>query len=459
MSSIKEIFSAAKEGDQVEIKGWVRSVRKSKNVAFIMLNDGSTFQPVQVVVDTDVSNFEEISKLNSGSSLSIEGKMVLSQGGKQAKELLAKTVNIVGTVDADYPLQKKATSLEFLRDNAHLRARTNTFNALFRISHLLSFEVHRFFHQQGFYHIHTPIITASDCEGAGELFRVSTLEAANPPINNSKAVDFEQDYFGQETFLGVSGQLEAEAMALGLGKVFTFGPTFRSENSNTARHLAEFWMIEPEVAFADLDDVANLAADFIKHLIREILEQAPEELAFFQKFYQKDLVERLESVLKNDFSKITYTEAIEILEKSGKKFEYPVHWGADLQTEHERYLTEEHFKAPVTVTDYPAAIKAFYMKAGGDGKTVRAMDVLVPGVGEIIGGSQREDDLALLREKMSAKGLNEAEYQWYLDLRRFGSAPHAGFGMGFERMLMYLTGMSNIRDAIPFPRTPKNCRF
>jgi asparaginyl-tRNA synthetase len=418
-----------------------------------VINDGSTFDTLQVIADQSIDNYDNISKMMAGTSVAINGIVKASQGGKQTIELEAKSVEIIGEVSTDYPLQKKATSLEFLRDNAHLRGRTNTFNALFRVSHLLSFAVHQFFHDNGYYHIHTPIITASDCEGAGELFRVSTLPSDKLHKN------FEGDYFGKETFLGVSGQLEAEALALGLGKVYTFGPTFRSENSNTSRHLAEFWMIEPEVAFAELDDVAHLAEDFIIYLINFLFEKAPKELEFFEKFYQKGLRDTLKNVANSKFKKVTYTEAVDILKNSGEKFEFQVDWGTDLQTEHERFLTEKHFKAPVIVTDYPAEIKAFYMKMNPDHKTVRAMDVLVPGVGEIIGGSQREDNIAILKDRMAHHGLDEADYDWYLDLRRFGSAPHAGFGMGFERMLMYITGIQNIRDAIPFPRTPKNCRF
>ncbi len=457
---IKELFSKPEEffEKEVIVKGWLKSIRNSKAFSFVILNDGSCFKDLQIIANDDLANYEAISAMRTGFAISVKGKIVPS-GGKQPLEMQAIEVEIVGEAPEDYPLQKKATSLEFLREVAHVRGRSNTISNVLRVRHHLAMATHQFFHDRGYYYAHTPIITASDCEGAGDLFRVSTLPAGEAPKNDKGSVDFGKDYFGTETFLCVSGQLEAEALALSLGAVYTFGPTFRSENSNTARHLAEFWMIEPEVAFADLDDVALLAADYIKYLINWALEKCPDEIEFFNLRIQKGLKETLEHVVKSEFQRVTYTEAVDILKASGKKFEYKVEWGADLQTEHERYLTEEHYKAPVIVTDYPKEIKSFYMKENKDGKTVRAMDVLVPGVGELMGGSQREDNLEVLKRKMKEKGLNEEEYWWYLDLRRFGGCPHAGFGMGFERAVMYITGVQNIRDTIPFPRFPKNASF
>ncbi len=457
---IKELFSTPEKFFEKEIivKGWVRSLRNSKSFSFIVVNDGSSFKDLQIIAGEGLSNYSEITAMRTGFAVSLKGKIVPSQG-KQPLEMQAVSVEIVGEAPEDYPLQKKATSLEFLREVAHVRGRSNTISNVLRVRHHLAMATHQFFHERGFFYAHTPIITASDCEGAGELFRVSTLPVNDAPKDDKGAPDFKKDYFGTETFLAVSGQLEAEALALSLGAVYTFGPTFRSENSHTSRHLAEFWMIEPEVAFADLDDMADLAADYIKYLINWALEKCPDEIDFFNLRIQKGLKDTLEHVRSSSFQRVTYTEAIEILKKSGKKFDFPVEWGADLQTEHERFLTEEHYKAPVIVTDYPKEIKSFYMKENSDGKTVRAMDVLVPGVGEIIGGSQREDDLEVLKRKMKEKGLKEEDYWWYLDLRRFGGCPHAGFGLGFERAVMYITGVQNIRDAIPFPRFPGNANF
>ncbi len=457
---IKEIFNSSETflNKSVLVKGWVKSLRKSKAFSFVVLNDGSCFKDLQIIVDDTAPNYEEISSSIAGTCMSIEG-LIVESGGKQPIEMQGKIPSVIGKVSEDYPLQKKKTSLEFLRDIAHVRARTNTLSAVFRVRHHLAQATHKFFSDQGFYYIHTPLITASDAEGAGELFRVSTLSDENPPKNDAGKVDYSKDYFATETFLACTGQLEAESLALAMGSVYTFGPTFRSENSHTARHLSEFWMIEPEVAFADLDDVADLGARYIQYMIKYAFEHCSDELAFFEKMYKKDLTETLKLVSENDFKKITYSEAIDILLNSKKKFEFKVEWGVDLQTEHERFLSEEHFKGPVIVTDYPKEIKAFYMKLNPDGKTVRAMDILVPGVGEIIGGSQREDDYETLRQKIKACGLEESDYDWYLDLRRFGGAPHSGFGLGFERAIMYITGMSNIRDVIAFPRFPGNAKF
>lgn len=456
--SIKKIQNGDFENKEVTLAGWVKSLRKSKTFCFMVINDGSCFEDFQVIVPDTINKYDEITVAKTGFSVIAKGKIV-SSGGKQKFEMQADSVDVIGTTPEDYPLQKKSTSLEFLREVAHVRARSNTMGAVFRVRHQLAMATHSFFNELGYYYVNTPIITASDCEGAGELFRVSTLDSKNPPLTEKGDIDHSKDYFGAETFLCVSGQLQAESLALALGGVYTFGPTFRSENSHTSRHLAEFWMVEPEVAFADLDDVADLAKDYIKYLINWSLKHCPSEMAFFEKHYQKGLIERLTKVSNDEFKKITYTEAVDIIQKSNEKFEYKVEWGSDLQTEHERYLTEKHFNCPVIVTDYPTKIKAFYMKRSEDGKTVRAMDVLVPGVGELIGGSQREDNLETLKAAMKDKGLSEDEYKWYLDLRRFGSAPHAGFGLGFERAVMYITGMSNIRDVIAFPRFPQSAKF
>lgn len=458
-TAIRKIFEEKIVGENYTVKGWVRSVRKSKKFSFMVINDGSSQMSLQAIVDADLGNYEEVSSLLIGSSVSITGTLVESRG-KQPVEMQAKLVEIIQATDESYPLQKKATSLEFLREQAHLRPRTQTFGAVFRVRHALAMATHEFFSDRGFYYLNSPIISAVDGEGAGEMFKVSTLDLAKVPVKNGKA-DHTEDYFGKEVSLCVTGQLEGECYALALGAIYTFGPTFRAENSNTARHLSEFWMIEPEVAFADLNEIAGLATDYIKHLIKRALEKCPEEMEFLasREGAPEGLVEMLTHVRDSDFIRITYTEAVKILESSGKKFEYPCSWGAELQTEHERFLTEEHFKMPVIVTDYPKEFKAFYMKQNDDGKTVRAMDVLVPGIGEIIGGSQREDNLAKLEARMDHDKMDKSGYWWYMDLRRYGSVPHAGFGLGFERAIMYITGMSNIRDAIPFPRTPKNCDF
>ena len=458
-TAIRKIFEEKIVGENYTVKGWVRSVRKSKKFSFMVINDGSSQMSLQAIVDADLANYEEVSSLLIGSSVSITGTLVESRG-KQPVEMQAKLVEIIQATDESYPLQKKATSLEFLREQAHLRPRTQTFGAVFRVRHALAMATHEFFSDRGFYYLNSPIISAVDGEGAGEMFKVSTLDLAKVPVKNGKA-DHSEDYFGKEVSLCVTGQLEGECYALALGAIYTFGPTFRAENSNTARHLSEFWMIEPEVAFADLNEIAGLATDYIKHLIKRALEKCPEEMEFLasREGAPEGLVEMLTHVRDSDFIRITYTEAVKILESSGKKFEYPCSWGAELQTEHERFLTEEHFKMPVIVTDYPKEFKAFYMNQNDDGKTVRAMDVLVPGIGEIIGGSQREDNLEKLEARMDHDKMDKSGYWWYMDLRRYGSVPHAGFGLGFERAIMYITGMSNIRDAIPFPRTPKNCDF
>ena len=460
--TIKKIFANNAVDTEVTINGWIRSVRKSKVCSFVVLNDGSTPLNLQIVVDNNLSNYEEISSLLTGTSISARGVLVRSQGKGQSIEMQAKEVTVLGKVDESYPLQKKGTSLEFLREVAHLRSRTNTFGAVFRIRSTLAQATHQFFKERGFNYLHTPIITTSDCEGAGQMFQVTTLNVEKLPQGDKEAIDYSKDYYGKHARLTVSGQLNAETYALGLGAVYTFGPTFRAENSNTPRHLSEFWMIEPEVSFFDLDDVAELAADYIKALITAALTENREDMEFLQQHYKSDLIESLSKVQNSEFKKITYTEAIEIFDqavKAGHKFEFPVSWGSDIQTEHERYLAEKHFNGPVIVTDYPKAIKAFYMKQNPDGKTVRAMDVLVPGVGEIIGGSQREDDYEKLKARIVEIGQNPEDYWWYLDLRKYGSVPHSGFGLGFERAMMYITGMTNVRDVIAFPRTPKNCDF
>lgn len=454
--SVKTLLTGALVGQTVTVKGWVRSLRNSKKFSFMVVNDGSGHKDLQVVVDGTLANYEEVTKLGLHSSVEVTGLLVASQGKGQTVEMQASAVKVVGTVPEEYPLQKKETSLEFLRENAHLRPRTQLFGSVMRVRHVLAKATHDFFDGRGFYWLHTPIITSSDCEGAGEMFRVTTLPMGEKP-------NFDKDYFAKETFLNVSGQLEGECYALAMGKIYTFGPTFRSENSNTARHLAEFWMIEPEVAFADLDDVAQLGADYIQYMIKTAMEKCPDELALLAQKNDPSLLETLQHVATSPFARVSYTEAVEILQKAktgGHKFEINTpEWGGDLATEHERYLCEIHFKKPTIVTDYPKEIKSFYMKLNEDGKTVRCMDILVPGVGEIIGGSQREDDYQKLLSTMKAKGLNEQDYWWYLDLRKFGSVPHSGFGLGFERAVMYVTGMSNIRDVIPFPRTPRNAEF
>ena len=444
---------------EITVGGWVRSIRDSKAFGFIVINDGTFFTPLQVVYHDDMENFEEISKLNVGAAVVVTGTLVATPQAKQPFEIQAKTVTVEGASAPDYPLQKKRHSFEYLRTIAHLRPRTNTFQAVFRVRSLTAYALHKFFQERGFVYVHTPIITGSDCEGAGEMFRVTTMDMENVPKTENGAVDYTQDFFGKETSLTVSGQLNAETYAQAFGNVYTFGPTFRAENSNTTRHAAEFWMLEPEMAFADLEDDMDLAEDMLKYVINYVMENAPEEMNFFNSFVDKGLIDRLTNVATSEFARITYTDAIEILKKHNDKFEFKVSWGIDLQTEHERYLTEEVYKRPVFVTDYPKDIKAFYMKQNPDGKTVAAVDCLVPGIGEIIGGSQREDDYDKLVARMKELGLKEEDYGFYLDLRKYGSTRHAGFGLGFERCIMYLTGMSNIRDVIPFPRTVNNCEL
>ena len=458
---VKELYKNIDSFADTEIKvsGWVRTLRDSKTFGFIELNDGSFFNNVQIVFDNNLENFEEIKKLSIISSIEVEGKVVKTENAKQPFEIHANKINIVNIADLDYPLQKKKHSFEYLRTVAHLRPRTNTFNAVFRVRSVLSYAIHKFFQERGFVYVHTPIITGSDCEGAGEMFRVTALDFNNLPKLENGEVDFSQDFFGKSSHLTVSGQLDVETFAHAFRNVYTFGPTFRAENSNTVKHAAEFWMIEPEICFADLNDDMDLAEDMIKYIITYVRENAPEEMEFFNKFIDNTLFEKLDKVVSSDFGRISYTDAIKELEKVNDKFEFPVHWGTDIQTEHERYLSEVVFKRPVFVTDYPAEIKAFYMKQNPDGKTVAAADLLVAGIGEIIGGSQREDDFDKLLARMKQLNLSEQDYWWYLDLRRYGSCPHAGFGLGFERMMMYLTGIQNIRDVLPFPRTPNNCEF
>jgi asparaginyl-tRNA synthetase len=470
---IADWLATAPEGQQIEVSGWVRTKRGNKEIAFIALNDGSTIHSIQIVAELQQFDEELIKQIQTGASLHVSGKLVASQGSGQAVEILATSMQVLGSADAEtYPLQKKKHTLEFLREIAHLRPRTNTFGAILRIRHALAFAIHKYFNDHHFYYVHAPIITGSDAEGAGEMFRVSTLDHANPPRNESGNIDYTQDFFGKEANLTVSGQLEAELAAMALSRVYTFGPTFRAENSNTTRHLAEFWMIEPEMAFFELNDNMDLAEDFLKYLIRYALEHHADDLAFLEKRLLEEetqiakeqrsampLIEKLNFVLNNPFERITYTEAISILEKSGKKFEFPVQWGIDLQSEHERYLVEKHFKKPVILTNYPKDIKAFYMKQDEDGRTVRAMDVLFPGIGEIIGGSQREEDYTKLHRRITEMGIHEESLWWYLETRKFGTVPHSGFGLGFERLVLFVTGMTNIRDVIPFPRTPKNLEF
>lgn len=446
-------------GTEVQICGWVRTIRDNKNFGFIEINDGSFFKNLQVVFDKSLDNYSEISHLNIGSALRVKGCVVETPQAKQPYEIKATEIVIEGKSTPDYPLQKKRHTFEYLRTIAHLRPRTNTFSAVFKVRSVLSYAIHRFFEERGFVYVHTPIITSSDCEGAGEMFQVTTLDMNNIPRNEKNEIDYGEDFFGKYTALTVSGQLAVEPYAMAFGKVYTFGPTFRAENSNTTRHAAEFWMIEPEIAFADLQDDMELAEDMIKYIIKYVMENAREEMDFFNSFIDKGLYERLEGILNSEFACITYTEAIDLLLKSGHDFQYPVKWGADLQTEHERYLTEQIMKKPLFVIDYPKEIKAFYMKLNDDGKTVAAMDLLVPGVGEIIGGSQREERLDVLEKRMEEMGLEKQAYDWYLDTRRFGTAKHAGFGLGFERMLMYMTGMQNIRDVLPYPRTVNNADF
>ena len=445
---------------EVVAKGWVRTKRGNRNIAFIALNDGSTINNIQIVVETAAFSEDILKKITTGACIGVKGALVKSVGSGQAVEIQAKVITVYGEANPDsYPLQKKGHSMEFLRTIAHLRPRTNTFGAVLRIRHAMAFAIHKYFNDKGFVYLHTPIITASDCEGAGEMFQVTTLDLNNPPRTEDGQVDYSQDFFGKQTSLTVSGQLEGELGAMALGEIYTFGPTFRAENSNTPRHLAEFWMIEPEMAFYDIEDNMELAEDFIKYLVRYALENCLDDIRFLNDMFDKELIERLESVIKTDFVRLTYTEGIKILEESGEKFEFPVSWGVDLQSEHERYLVEKHFKRPVIMTDYPKEIKAFYMKQNEDGKTVRGMDVLFPKIGEIIGGSEREASLEKLEARISELGMSRNTLEWYLDTRRFGSAPHSGFGLGFERLLLFVTGMGNIRDVIPFPRTPKNAEY
>ena len=458
-TKIVDLLKREDFGAMVNVKGWVRTRRGSKQVNFIALNDGSTINNVQIVVD--LGNFDEemLKEITTGACLSVNGVLTESVGSGQKAEVQAREIEVLGTCDNTYPLQKKGHSMEFLREIAHLRPRTNTFGAVFRIRHNMAIAIHKFFHDRGFFYFHTPIITASDCEGAGQMFQVTTKNLYDLKKDENGSIIYDDDFFGKQASLTVSGQLEGELAATALGAIYTFGPTFRAENSNTPRHLAEFWMIEPEIAFADLEDDMMLAESMLKYVISYVLENAPEEMAFFNNFVDKGLLDRLRNVVENDFARVTYTEAIDILSKHNDKFDYKVSWGCDLQTEHERYLTEQIYKRPVFVTDYPKEIKAFYMKLNDDGKTVAAVDCLVPGIGEIIGGSQREDDYDKLLARIQELGLKEEDYKFYLDLRKYGSARHAGFGLGFERCVMYLTGMANIRDVIPFPRTVNNCEL
>ena len=460
-TKIVDIFDPALIGQKVCVKGWVRTRRGNKNVQFVALNDGSTIKNIQIVIDLAKFSEEELKPITTGSSIHVEGMLVASQGKGQTSEIQAETIEIYGTADSEaYPLQKKGHTLEFLREKAHLRPRTNTFGAVLRVRSALAFAIHRFFQERGFFYLHTPLITASDCEGAGAMFQVTTLDLNNLPKDEETGkIDYSQDFFGKQTSLTVSGQLEGELGATALGAIYTFGPTFRAENSNTPRHLAEFWMIEPEVAFNDITDNMDLAEDFVKYCIGYALENCRDDIEFLQQMYDKELIERLNFVLHNDFVRLPYTEGIKILKESGKKFEFPVEWGIDLQSEHERYLVEQHFKRPVILTDYPKEIKAFYMKLNADGKTVRAMDVLFPNIGEIIGGSEREESYDKLMTRIEELHIPMKDMWWYLDTRRFGTVPHSGFGLGFERLVLFVTGMTNIRDVIPFPRTPKNAEF
>ena len=456
--SIKDLLKVQQPEEAVCVKGWVRSIRRGKGVAFITLNDGSCFASLQIVLSPELDNYELASKVGTGACLAVTGQLVASPAAGQAWEVQAQAIKIIGMADESYPLQKKRHSLEYLRSIAHLRPRSNTFGAVFRMRSALAFAVHQFFQQRGFIYVQTPIITANDCEGAGEMFRVSTLDPSQPPQQNGK-VDWSQDFFGERTGLTVSGQLQGELFATAFSDIYTFGPTFRAENSNTSRHAAEFWMIEPEIAFADLHDNCQLGEDFLRYMVIYALENCQEDLDFFNQRVEKGLLDKLESLAKAQFRTITYTEAVEQLQKFGQSFEFPVEWGHDLQSEHERFLTEKIFSGPVFVTDYPKQIKAFYMRMNDDDKTVAAMDLLVPRVGEIIGGSQREERYDVLQARMEAQGIAAGDMDWYLDIRRWGTCPHAGFGLGFERLLMYLTGMENIRDVIPFPRTPGHAQF
>ena len=459
--SIKDIYRNYKDylDKEIVLEGWIRTSRSSKSFGFIELNDGTFFKNLQIVYDDTLTNFKDIEKLPIYSAIRIVGTLVETPEAKQLFEVKASIIEIEGMSDSEYPIQKKRHTLEYLRTIAHLRPRTNTYSAVFRVRSILAFAIHKFFQERGFVYAHTPIITASDAEGAGEMFRVSTLDMLNPPKTEEGKIDFTEDFFAKETNLTVSGQLEGEAFALAFKNIYTFGPTFRAENSNTARHAAEFWMIEPEIAFADLSDNMKLAEDMFKYIINYVLENAPEEMEFFDSFVSKGIVERLKAIVNSEFGVVTYTEAVELLKKSGEEFQYPVEWGIDLQTEHERYITEKIFQKPVFVINYPKEIKAFYMRVNEDNKTVAAMDLLVPGVGEIIGGSQREERLDVLTQKIIDNGMDPEDYWWYLELRKYGGTKHAGYGLGFERAIMYITGMANIRDVIPFPRTVKSAEF
>jgi asparaginyl-tRNA synthetase len=457
---IKDLLSSRAYGTEVITRGWVRTRRGNKNIAFVALNDGSVIHNIQVVLNMNRFDEEQIKMVTTGSCIEVVGKLIESPGKEQRVEIHADSIKVFGTADPDvYPLQKKGHTLEFLREIAHLRPRTNTFGAVLRIRHAMSYAIHKYFNDNGFYYLHTPIITGSDCEGAGEMFRVTTLDLNSPPLNADGTVNYSEDFFGRETSLTVSGQLEGELGAMALSNIYTFGPTFRAENSNTPRHLAEFWMIEPEMAFYEIDDNMNLAEDFLKYLIRYALTNCKDDLDFLSGMYDNELIGRLNFIVDNQFERITYTRAIDILQQSNEKFEFPINWGMDLQTEHERFLVEKYFNKPVIVTDYPKAIKAFYMKQNDDGITVRGMDVLFPKIGEIIGGSQREEDFDKLNNRIKELKLAEKDLWWYLETRKFGSAPHSGFGLGFERLVLFVTGMSNIRDVIPFPRFPKNANF
>ena len=458
---IRELYRNSENyfSKEVKVSGWVRTVRDSKTFGFIEINDGSFFKNLQIVFDDTLANFEEICKLTISSSIEVTGTVVKTENAKQPFEIKATGVNIIATSAPEYPLQKKRHTMEYLRTIAHLRPRTNTFNAVFRVRSVASYAIHKFFQENNFVYVHTPIITGSDAEGAGEMFSLNTFDLNNVPKTEEGDVDFTKDFFGKPAHLTVSGQLNVETYAFAFRNVYTFGPTFRAENSNTVKHAAEFWMIEPEICFADLKDDMDLAESMLKYVINYVLEHCPEEMEFFNNFIDKTLLDRLHNVVNSDFGRISYTDAVKELEKHNDEFEYKVSWGVDLQTEHERYLSEKIFKKPVFVTDYPAEIKAFYMKLNPDGKTVAASDLLAPGIGEIIGGSQREDNLEVLQNKIKDLNMDEKDYWWYLDLRRYGSVPHAGFGLGFERLMMYMTGMQNIRDVIPFPRTPKSCEF
>ena len=459
MKTVKDILKEGKEnvGNSVDVKGWVRTRRGNKNVQFVALNDGSTINNLQIVFDLNKFSEDDLKPVTTGSSIHVTGKLVESQGAGQSVEVLADTLELYGTAAADYPLQKKGHSMEFLREKAHLRPRTNTFGAILRIRHALAFAVHKFFNDKGFFYFHTPLITASDCEGAGAQFQVTTLSLEDLPKNEDGSVDYSKDFFGKMASLTVSGQLEGELGATAIGRIYTFGPTFRAENSNTPRHLSEFWMIEPEMAFYEIEDNMDLAEEFIKYCVNYVLEHCYDDIKFLNDHFDKDLIDRLKFVVDNDFVRLSYSDGVKILEESGKKFEFPVYWGVDLASEHERYLVEEHFKKPVILTDYPKEIKAFYMKLNDDGKTVRAMDVLFPKIGEIIGGSQREENYDKLVSRIEELGLEGMD--WYLDTRKYGTVPHSGFGLGFERLVQFVTGMQNIRDVIPFPRYPKACEY